>query len=224
MILDGRYSLKEDIADGNNTDSGGCRPKVTPVSAAALRHLKVWLAPSRPLQEPTQDQHRGRQLTRHTALTEQSLSYLAGPTPTSRESGVRVGRWIEGIEPPPPFAGTDPSPALRSSHTNYSDNQNSNYSPLNTGDDLDMGLTLGLGDSAAIGLAAFNLIVEILGNFEMDHEMSSTEQDNQSADEQEGATASDQPEGDNAGGLFGSGSEAEDDGCVVNLYCVLTQG
>lgn len=56
----------------------------------------------------------------------------------------------------------------------------------------------------------------------MDEELSSTEQDNQSIDGQEGAAASEKPQGDNAGGLFGSGSEAEDDGCVVNLYCVLT--
>jgi len=176
------------------------------------------------LQEPVQDQHRGRQLTRHTALTEQSLSHPAEPRPTSEEAEIRIERWIEGIEPPPPFAGKDPSLELRSDQTDFSDNQRPSCSGLNTADGLDIRLTLGLGNSAAISLAAFNLIVEILGNFEMDEELSSTEQDNLSVGEQGAPAASDQPEGDNAGGLFGSGSEAEDNECVVNLCCVLTQG
>ena len=47
--------------------------------------------------------------------------------------------------------------------------------------------------------------------------------DNQSDDEQGGAVASDQSEADGAGGLFGSGSDAEDDRSLANMRCSSTK-
>ncbi len=76
---------------------------------------------------------------------------------------------------------------------------------------------------AGSGLAVYSLVVAAMDNLVVDEDMNVTEDrvadhDNQSPDEPGGTAASGQSEDGNAIGLFGSGSEAEDDGFEVSLY------